>query len=130
MLLSPTITDTVDKAVLAGIIQLRKEMREYSNRLSEAEQHISSIEDYQYTMSAAMEKYSQAQQHLHDQKEDLENHHRRNNLRIIGLSESQKHGSLIDLCTSALPEALGVIITIAPWKGHTELGPQLTIASI
>lgn len=107
-LLSPTITAAVDRAVSTGILQLRKELGEHSQRLIEVEQRISSIEDDQYHMSADMEKYSQAQQHLHDRMEDLENRSRRNNLRIIGLPESYKPGSLLDLCTSIILEALGM----------------------
>lgn len=109
-LLSPTITAKVDRAVSAGIMQLRKELGEHSQRLTEAEQCISSIEDDQYNMNAAMEKFTLAQQHLHNRIEDLENRSRRNNLRIIGLPESHKHGSLrvLGVCTYALPDALGI----------------------
>lgn len=107
-MLSPTITAAVERAVSAGIMQLCKELGDQSQRLTEAEQPISSLEDNQYTMNVALEKFTQGQQHLHERMDDLENHSRRNNLQIIGLPELFKHGSLLDICTSTLPEALGL----------------------
>lgn len=84
--------------------QLRKEI-ERSLRLTRAEQRISSVEDDQYNMSAALEKFIQGQQHIHNRMEDHENRSRRNNLRIIGLPESHKQSFLLELCSSVLPEA-------------------------
>lgn len=107
-LLSPTITAAVDRAVSAGILQLCKELGDHSQRIMEAEQRIFSLEDDQYTMHVTLEKFTQAQQHLHERMEDLENRSSMNNLQIIGLPKSFKHGSLLDICTSALPEALGL----------------------
>lgn len=40
MLLSPTITSVVDRAVTAGIDQLYKELRDHAGRISEADHRI------------------------------------------------------------------------------------------
>lgn len=50
----------VDRAVVADILQLRKELEDLSHRLTEAEQCMSSLEDDQYQNNAAMEQYTQA----------------------------------------------------------------------
>ena len=107
-LLSPTITAAVEKAVAVGMQQLRKEVGELSLRISTAEQRLSSVEDDQYNTHGSMERFIQDQQHLHERMEDLENRSRRNNLRIIGLPETYKPGSLLDICSTALPESLGL----------------------
>lgn len=93
-ILTPTITSAVDRA------EPMKEIGEHSQRLTEAEQRISSLEDEQYQTNAAIEKYTQAQELLHEKIEDLENRSRRNNLRISGLQEIYKPGSLLNICAN------------------------------
>lgn len=66
------------------------------------------LEDELYQANSAMKQYSQAQQLLQDKIKDLENQSRRNNLRIINLPEAFKAESVLDLCATCLPEALGL----------------------
>lgn len=97
-LLSPTITAAVERAVAEGMQQLRKEIGEHAARLSMAEHRISSMEDDQHNIEGVLERFTQDQQRLHERMEDLENRSRRNNLRVVGLPETYKQGSLMDIC--------------------------------
>lgn len=105
-LLSPTITAAVDRAVTAGIDQLRKGLRDHASRLLEAEHHISELEDDLQISQAAAHQASQTTRYILD-KLDLENHSRRNNLLIIGLPETYDSSTLVDLCTTRIPKAWG-----------------------
>lgn len=79
-LLSPTITSAVDKAVTAGINQLRRELKEQAGRLNVAEQRIADLEEEPLSTHETTLKASQTPQYKLEKLDDLKNCSRRNNL--------------------------------------------------
>lgn len=122
-LLSPTITAAVDRAVIAGIDQLRSEIREKEERLSEAERCISDLEEEAQSTQAAALQTSQTQQYILE-KLDLENRSCQNNLHIIGLPESFNSDSLSELCTRRIPLALGITNPCIVERAHRVVAPS------
>lgn len=72
VLLSPTITAAVDRAIAAGITQHRKEMGDHANRLSELEHHVSDLEDELQSSYTSGPQSKQAQQFILDKLDDLQ----------------------------------------------------------
>lgn len=106
-LLAPTIFSAVEAAVTQGMAQLLKELSKQLQRIQETEHWLSFIEDEMLQASNAFHVHDEALQAIQEKLEDLENHSRWNNLRIIGIPESVKANELAKLCSSALPKALG-----------------------
>lgn len=102
------VTEAVDQAVLKGLEHLHKELQLQTLRIDQAEDRISAIEDDATATSAAVARLSLIQRELQDKVDDLENRSRRNNLRIIGLPESYPASSLTALCSTIIPEQLGL----------------------
>lgn len=62
-LLLPTITAAVDRAVSTDNDQIRKELRDHAGRISEAEHHISEMEEEILKSDTAAHQASQIQQY-------------------------------------------------------------------
>lgn len=107
-LLSPKITAAVDRAVAAGITQLRKEMGEHAKFMSELEHHLSDLDDEVQGSQASDQQQTQTQQYILEKINDFENRSRRNNPRVIGLPESFNVVSLLEVCAISLHQALGI----------------------
>lgn len=117
-LLSPAVTAAVDKAIAAGISNLRKDLDDHDKCLFELEHHLSDLEDEIQGSQAAEQQFDQTQQYLLEKIDGLENRSRRNNLKIIGLPEYYVSGILHELCATPIPEALGITTPVS-WKEHT-----------
>lgn len=81
-LLFPTITAAVDGAASSGIEQLRRELDDHAKRLTEAELHLSDVEDELHQSQLASKQVSQTQQYLLEKIDDLGNCSSGNTLRI------------------------------------------------
>lgn len=104
-LLSSTITAAVVRAVTSGIDQLRRERRQQAGRITEVEQCLSYLEEKAQSSKVSVHQPPQTQQSLLKKIDDLENHSRCNNFRIIGLLETYNSCSLTDLCNTRIPAA-------------------------
>lgn len=103
-LIFPTITTVVDTAMAAYIDQIRKELTDQTRRVTEAECHISVLENELCQNNDTLQQHSQIHAIIQVKLEDLENRSC-NNLQIIGLPEAS---TLLHLCASRLPESLGL----------------------
>lgn len=117
-LASPTTTAAVDRAVTAGIDQLRREIREQVGKLNEAEQRISELEEEAQNSQAAAHQNSQTQHYILEKLDDLENRSHRNKLRVISLPESYNSESLLELGTVRIPAALGITAPCVVERAH------------
>lgn len=93
----------LEKAVQAGMEEIKKELGEHSSRLNEAEMRISSLKDEVYQAQTSIHNHDNPQQYIWQKLKDLENSLRSNNLQIIGLPESYKSSSLMELCAFRIP---------------------------
>lgn len=78
-------------------------------RLGEAEQRISDMEDIQAGMEKNIEKCDERLETLWARVEDLENQSRRNNVRMVGLAEGKEEtGKVAEYVEKILSEGLGL----------------------
>lgn len=117
-LLGPTLTATVDAAVHRGLEQLHIELQAQAQRITQVEERISIIEDDCTASSAALARINASYRDIWDKLDDLENHSRRNNLRIIGLPESIPASHLTNICAKTIPEQLGLRIPCTVERAH------------
>lgn len=83
-------------------------MAAQAQRIQAMEQRVSDLEDELTQATLLLHEANTRNLALHDKVDDLENRSRRNNLRIVDLPESYMQQSLLDLCQTALPKALGI----------------------
>ena len=117
-LLGPTLTATVDAAVHRGLEQLHIEVQAQAQRLTHAEDRISSLEDDSSAASAMLARIDVAHRDIWRKLDDLENRSRRNNLHIIGLPESVSATQLTNICAKIIPEQLGLRIPCTIERAH------------
>lgn len=79
-----------------------------SKRLGEAEQRISDLEDQALVTKTTTQAHQTLFATLQEKIEDLENRHRRSNLRFIGIPETIKPAQLLEYVTTMIPSALGL----------------------
>ncbi|XP_073479809.1 extracellular calcium-sensing receptor-like [Aquarana catesbeiana] len=72
-LLTPKITEVVDRAITHGLEQFHKDIQVYSQRLTLAEEWISELEDELQKASQISSQHSKLQKLMMDEVEDLEN---------------------------------------------------------
>lgn len=116
VLLTPTLAATVDTAVQRGLEQLHLEFQAQAQRLTHAEERISSLEDEAAANSAVLTRISNSHRDLWDKLDDLENHLWRNNLHNLRLLES--FAQLTDFCAKNNPEQLGFCFPCTVKHGH------------
>lgn len=121
-ILTPTITATVERAVSAGILLLKKELGEHSTRFNEAEHRLSNLEDEVYQSHEQEIRQDKTNQYILQTLDDLENRFRRSNLRFVGFPESLQAPSILDLCSKRIPELLGLPAPCPVERAHG-LGP-------
>lgn len=121
-ILRPTIVDAVEEAVRKSLQSIQVTLERQTQRLTETEQRISSVEDEVLEVQAQGLQTETTMKTLMDKLDDLENRARRNSLRIIGIPESYNAADLMRLCTKAIPGALGIHRTTPVERAH-RLGP-------
>ena len=107
-LLSPMIAASVEKAVNAGMAQIKAQMGEHGKRLNDLEHRLSNAEDELYQAQAIEHAQDKTNQYVLQKLDDLENRARRSNLRFVGVPESLQSSALSEFCSSRIPEALGL----------------------
>lgn len=107
-LLSPMITASVEKAVDAGMRQVKAQLGEHSTRLHEVEHRLSSLEEEVYQAQATEQAQEKTNQYILQKLDDLENRSRRSNLRFVGVPESLQSSAIAEFCARRVPEALGL----------------------
>ena len=107
-LLSPMIAASVEKAVNAGMAQIKAQLGEHGTRLNELEHRLSSAEEELYQAQATEHAQDKTNQFILQKLDDLENRSRRSNLRFVGVPESLQASALSDFCAQRIPEALGL----------------------
>lgn len=87
-ILVPTIFTSVEKAVTAGMQQIKKELGEHASCLNEDEDKIASIEEELYNAQDNEEAQDNTNKYVLQKLEDFENRSRRSNLWFVGVPES------------------------------------------
>lgn len=106
-LLLPTIATAVDRAIAAGLNQLKKELEDQAKGLSVLKRCLSDIEEI-LDSHTSEQQAKNTQQYILEKLDDLENMSRRNNLRLIGLPGSFNDDSLHNICTKRIPNTLAI----------------------
>ncbi len=106
--------------IMSAIQEVKQEVKEFSNRLTTAEQQISDTEDQVSGLQRTVDTLQQQVKTFGEKLEDQENRSRRNNVRIVGLPEAVEGSDVVGFIEKWLPEVLGpdkfsgpVIIEIA-----------------
>lgn len=118
VLLAPTITSSVEKAIQTGLELIRRELVDHTSRINEAEKSISSVKEELYQAQAFEQSQDKANQLILQKRKDLENRLRRNNLRFVGVLESLHPSTLLEFCATRIPEALGLNSTCVLERAH------------
>lgn len=95
------------REVITSNQEIKEAIAVFSERLTSAETRISKVED---DISSLASKESSLQKKVHEltlKLDDLENRHRRSNLRLIGLPEGTEGGDAVSFLQTWLPEVLG-----------------------
>lgn len=106
--LKPMIQEAVDTAVQQGLAQLRQEMAASGKRMGGIENRISGVEDDMHDSKTILASLETTVQQLTLKLDDLENRNRRNNIRVVGLSEQYKASDLKEICEQLIPKAFGI----------------------
>ncbi|KAK7888712.1 hypothetical protein WMY93_024272 [Mugilogobius chulae] len=100
---------------------LRKDLGEITKRMDNVEQRLSESEDSGFNVTRVMFQMLQAQKVLADKCEDLENRHRRNNIRIYSVPEKTEGSDMIDFVTNLLRDKLEVTAELQIERAHRAL---------
>lgn len=123
-LLHSNVVKAVEQALQDNVHEIKRDLTSQAKKMTEAKQRISDLEDELSETQAHVAKAESHRQELIDKLEDLENRSRQNNLRIIGLPESYKPQSLMDLIQSLIPKALGIKSPCIAERAHPIGPPQ------
>lgn len=85
----------------------RQEIRQINDRVKEAENRVSTLEDQLPPMSKAIQSHAQDIAALLNKVDDLENRSRRNNVRLVGVPEKAEGRNLVAFLESWLINAIG-----------------------
>lgn len=107
-LLTTTINEVIEKAVVQSILQFRQDMLSQTSRISEMEHHMSAVENNDTYSHANIHKTKKLGKGLMEKVEDLENRSQCNNLYFMGHPEIVAVRTLLDICSTAIPQALGL----------------------
>lgn len=92
--------------VLKAIEDTRKEVTECTERLSQAEVRLSTVEDEQVDLKAVAESLQRGTKLLEKKMIDLEMRSRLNNLRLVGIPENSEGSDMCGFLENWLPDAL------------------------
>lgn len=92
--------------ILSAIQEVKQEVKEFSDRLSNAEQRIGDTEDQVSVLQNTVDTLQQQVKLLGVKLEDQENRSRRNNVRLVGLAEGS---DTVGFLERWLPEVLGPV---------------------
>ncbi|ROI15281.1 LINE-1 retrotransposable element ORF1 protein [Anabarilius grahami] len=93
--------------ILSAIQEVKQDVKEFSNRLSTAEQRISDTEDQVSELQNTVDTLQQQVKLFGVKLEDQENRSRRNNVRLVGLPEGAEGSDTVGFLERWLPEVLG-----------------------
>lgn len=94
--------------------EIKEAISAFSERLTAAESRISKAEDDISALTSTEKSTQKKVQELTLKLDDLENRHRRSNLRLIGLPEKTEGGDATDFLQTWLPEVFGPDIFPSP----------------
>lgn len=126
--IAPDLQETLETTVQAALFKLQSEVQSHAGRLSELEQRVSALEDDNATLGATVNTLAHDNTLIRDKLEDLENRSRRNNLRMVGLSEDIPQRDLQHICEVDLPKSLGLSHACRVERVH-RLGPDRSLRS-
>ena len=95
------------REVVSSNQEIKEAIGAFSERLSTAETRISKAEDEISGLTGKEKSLQKKVQELTLKLDDLENRHRRSNLRLIGLPEKTEGGDAVAFLQTWLPEVLG-----------------------
>lgn len=93
--------------ILSAIQEVKQEVKEFSDRLSNAEHRISDTEDQVSVLQNTVDTLQQQVKLLGVKLEDQENRSCRNNVRLVGLPEGAEGSDTVGFLERWLPEVLG-----------------------
>ncbi len=93
--------------IMSAIQEVKQEVKDFSNRLTTAEQWISDTEDQVSGLQYTVDTLQQQVKTFGEKLEDQENRSRRNNVRIVGLPEGVEGSDVVGFIEKWLPEVLG-----------------------
>lgn len=96
--------------VIHSIQSIEGELKQYSGRLTEAEERLGAVEDD----ASALNKTTKQLRQQEAKMEDLENRSRRSNVRLIGLPENDQGKDACTFLEKWIPEILGAGSFAAP----------------
>ena len=92
---------------LKAIQDVQRDVRDFSGRMDEAENRISEVEDTVNSERGKTEALVKRVALLTNKLDELENHSRRSNLRLVNLPEKVENNDPVAFLEKWLPEALG-----------------------
>lgn len=93
--------------VLEAIRDVKRDVKDFSGRMEEAEKRISEVEDTLASEKAKTETLVQQVALLTNKLDELENRSRRSNLRLINMPEKVEKDNAVTFLEKWLPEVLG-----------------------
>ncbi|KAI4801018.1 hypothetical protein KUCAC02_006181 [Chaenocephalus aceratus] len=100
--------------VIHSIQSIEGELKQYSGRLTEAEEWLGAVEDDTSALNKTTKHLRQQVESLEAKMEDLENRSRRSNVRLIGLPENAEGKDACTFLEKWIPEILGAGSFAAP----------------
>lgn len=119
----PEIQETLTTTIMTSLQSLQEEITKHDNRIDEAEQRLSTVEDDVATTHTQVESLLAPNRRMAEKIDDLENRSRRNNLRIIGLPERLPASHLRHICEYDIPTALEMEGPCKVERAH-RVGPE------
>ena len=92
---------------LKAIQDVQRNVRDFSGRMDKAEKHIGEVEDTVNSEKGKTEALVKQVALLTNKLDELENHSRRSNLRLVNLPEKVENNDAVAFLERWLPEALG-----------------------
>ncbi|XP_069821038.1 zinc finger protein 850-like [Dendropsophus ebraccatus] len=125
--LAPDIQETLANTVARLFQLLQQKVAQHDERIDDLDQRLLSLENDVDSSFAGLRELQRENGKLWDRVEDLENRSRRNNLRIVGVTEAVPQKDLRQLCESDLPELLHIPRLCKVERAH-RIGPDLRSA--
>lgn len=96
------IAASVEKAVNAGMKQIKAQLGEHTTRLNDLEHRLSGVKEELYQAQATEQMQDKTNQYIIQKLDDLENRSRRSNLRFVGVPESLQTQALSNSAPGAI----------------------------
>lgn len=106
--IAPDLQTALEQTVQSSLLKLQADITAHDARILELEQRVSGLEDENSTLTTKLGAMSSTMTQVTEKLEDLENRSRRNNWRLVGLSEAVSQAELQTICETELPRALGI----------------------